>query len=485
MMTAMCASPIVRRTCSPAPLRSRRTVGSSSSIRWSAGPILSRSPLDCGSMATISDGAGNSSGGSVSGFSCDASVSPVSVTVSLATAPISPALSSPIGSCSLPWSSSSWPIRSSSPRVAFQTWACEWSVPDSTRRYVSRPTNGSAVVLNTRTRSGPSSSAGTSTVAPPLSVAVDRRLVGRGGEVADDRVEQRRAGRSPWSRCRRGPAPGSISLTPLRRQASSSGSEISSPSRYLVRTSSSASAAASSSWSRRRATSSASSSGIGISTSFEPSQPPGLAMDEVDVAAERLGRADRELERRDLVAEGRAQRVERGGRVGVLAVALVDEEAGRGPGRAAQRDRLLEAGLDAGRGVHHEERAVGRGEALDDLGDEVRVAGRVDERDPRPVALERPDREAQRLAPLLLLGLEVEVGRPVVDAAEPRDRAGLETAAARRASSCRSRRGRPGRRSEGGGGRRSSSSSGSSVLPAGGRCDPWDRRRAAARGVRP
>ena len=42
--------------------------------------------------------------------------------------------SSPIGSCSLPWSSSSWPIRSSSPRVAFQTCALRVSVPDSTRR---------------------------------------------------------------------------------------------------------------------------------------------------------------------------------------------------------------------------------------------------------------------------------------------------------------------------------------------------------------
>ena len=80
------------------------------------------------------------------------------------------------------------------------------------------------------------------------------------------------------------------------------------------------------------------------------------------------------------------------------------------PGRAAQGDGLFEAGLDAGRGVHDEQRPVGGREALDDLGDEVRVARRVDQRDPRPVVLERADREAQRLAALLLLGLEVEVG---------------------------------------------------------------------------
>ncbi len=172
MMTALCASPIVRRTCSPVAERSSRTVGSSSSIRASAGPILSRSPLLWGSMATISDGSGKASGGRTSAFSRTVSVSPVSVTASLATAPISPALSSPMGSCSLPWSSSSCPIRSSSSRLPFQTWACERSVPDSTRRYVSRPTNGSAVVLNTRTSSGPLSSAATSTVAPDLSVAL-------------------------------------------------------------------------------------------------------------------------------------------------------------------------------------------------------------------------------------------------------------------------------------------------------------------------
>ena len=146
-------------------------------------------------------------------------------------------------------------------------------------------------------------------------------------------------------------------------------------------------------------------------------------MDEVDVAVERLGGADRELERGDLVAEGRPERVERRRRVGVLAVALVDEEAGRGVRPARERDRLLEAGLDTARGVHHQDRAVGRGEALDHVGHEVRVAGRVDQRDPRPVRLERADREAQRLASLLLLGLEVEVGRPVVDAPESGDRA--------------------------------------------------------------
>ena len=58
-MTATCASPMARRICSPVSERSTRAVGSSSSIRASAGPILSRSPLDSGSIATCSVGSGN------------------------------------------------------------------------------------------------------------------------------------------------------------------------------------------------------------------------------------------------------------------------------------------------------------------------------------------------------------------------------------------------------------------------------------------
>ena len=209
MMTAVWASPIVRRTCSPVDDRSRRTVGSSSSIRARAGPILSRSPLVWGSMATTSDGSGNSSGGSVSGRLAADSVSPVSVTVSLATAPISPALSSPIGSCSLPCSSSSWPIRSSSPCVAFQTWACESEragqdaqvgqpADERVGGRLEDPDQQRAVLVGRDLD-----------VVAGLVRRLDRRLVGRGGEVAHDRVEQRRAGRCPWSRCRPGPAPGS------------------------------------------------------------------------------------------------------------------------------------------------------------------------------------------------------------------------------------------------------------------------------------
>ncbi len=150
----------------------------------------------------------------------------------------------------------------------------------------------------------------------------------------------------------------------------------------------------------------------------------GLAMDQVHVAGERLPGADRDVERGDLVAERGAQGVERRRRVGVLAVALVEHEAGRDAGLAPGPDRRLEPGLDATRRVHHEQRGIGGVEAFDHLGHEIRVAGRVDDRDLVLAVLEGADREAQRPVLLLLLGLVVEVRGAIVHAAQARDRAG-------------------------------------------------------------
>jgi hypothetical protein len=155
-------------------------------------------------------------------------------------------------------------------------------------------------------------------------------------------------------------------------------------------------------------------------------EPVRLAVDQVDVAAEGVRGADGDVERGDLVAERRAQRVEGRSRIGVLSVALVEDEAGRGPRGPAELDRRLEARLDAARRVDHEQRRVRGMEPLDHLGHEVRVAGRVDERDLVLAVLERPDREAQRPVLLLLLGLVVQVRRAVVDLAQPRDRPGAE-----------------------------------------------------------
>ena len=117
-------------------------------------------------------------------------VSPVSVTPSLATAPISPARSSAAGSCSLPWRYSSWPIRSSSPLVAVEHRALALQRPRQHAQVGQPP--------DERVRGGLEH--------PDEQLAAGRRdldvlarLVGRGvralllgrGQVADDRVEQR------------------------------------------------------------------------------------------------------------------------------------------------------------------------------------------------------------------------------------------------------------------------------------------------------
>ena len=148
------------------------------------------------------------------GASRDPSVSPVSVTPSFAIAPISPALKLGRRLLLLAVEESSWPMRSSSPWWRLQT-SLGLSVPDRTRRYVSLPTNGSAEVLNTRTRSGPSvGRRDRDVLARPCPGLHRGLLVGR-REVPDDGVKQRGAGRSPWPPRRRAPGRGSDSRTPL------------------------------------------------------------------------------------------------------------------------------------------------------------------------------------------------------------------------------------------------------------------------------
>ena len=68
-MTSIWASPMAVRIVSPVPSsRWIRIAGSSSSSRWSACPSLSRSAFDSGSIATWSDGAGNSMPGQLDGL---------------------------------------------------------------------------------------------------------------------------------------------------------------------------------------------------------------------------------------------------------------------------------------------------------------------------------------------------------------------------------------------------------------------------------
>jgi hypothetical protein len=130
------------------------------------------------------------------------------------------------------------------------------------------------------------------------------------------------------------------------------------------------------------------------------------------------------------------------------------KSAGRPFARASATADSRPASTWPGR-VHQQDGRVRGGETLDDLGREVGVSGGVDELDPRPFVLQAGDGERQRLLALLLLGLVVQAGGAVIDAAEPRDRAGIEKEALGQRRLAGPGMGGQGRRCEGGGGRHS------------------------------
>ncbi len=89
--------------------------GSSSISLWSATEILSSSPFDLGSMAYAIEASGTTSFGSTTGWSFVVSVSPVVVSLSFATATMSPARASDTLTCSLPCGRNSPENRSADP----------------------------------------------------------------------------------------------------------------------------------------------------------------------------------------------------------------------------------------------------------------------------------------------------------------------------------------------------------------------------------
>jgi len=111
-------------------------------------------------------------------------------------------------------------------------------------------------------------------------------------------------------------------------------------------------------------------------------------------------------------------------RVRTGTVDLVHEQKGRNaePLQRPHQQRGLR--LDALDGGDHEHRAVEHAQHALDLGDEVRVAGRVDQVDGDVVDRERHDRRADRDAALLLERQRVGLRRAGVDAADLVDDAG-------------------------------------------------------------
>ena len=118
------------------------------------------------------------------------SVSPVAVTASFATAPISPALSSAVGSCSLPWRRSSWPdaLLGVAVRVPGMALRVERAREDADVREPPDERIGCGLEHARKERSRGIGLDLDRRAA--LVDGLDRALVGRGGEVADDGVEE-------------------------------------------------------------------------------------------------------------------------------------------------------------------------------------------------------------------------------------------------------------------------------------------------------
>ncbi len=113
-------------------------------------------------------------------------------------------------------------------------------------------------------------------------------------------------------------------------------------------------------------------------------------------------------------------------RVGAGPVDLVDEDQGRDvePAKGAEEERRL--GLDTLDRRHDEDRAVEHAEDAFDLGDEVRVTGRVDEVDGEIAHEERGDGGSNGDAAFALEVERVGLGGAGVDAADILDGAGGE-----------------------------------------------------------
>jgi hypothetical protein len=151
-----------------------------------------------------------------------------------------------------------------------------------------------------------------------------------------------------------------------------------------------------------------------------------LLRDEVDDALERLALADRYRDRHRGAAEGPLDSFERALERGVVAVHAVDDDQTRQPALLGVAPDLLRLHLDARHRVDHDERRFGHAQRRARLGQEVRVAGRVDQVDLGLLPLHERERREQADLSLDLVGIEVRHRRAFVDATDPVDGAGVE-----------------------------------------------------------
>ena len=149
-------------------------------------------------------------------------------------------------------------------------------------------------------------------------------------------------------------------------------------------------------------------------------------VDQVDHAADLVLGADRDLGRDHVLAERRFEPVEAAEEIGPLAVEHVHEHEPRQPLLVCTAPEPVGLDLDPHHRVDHEHRRVDDPQGAEGVGDEARVARRVDHVHLAAVVLERGHGGADRHLARLLVGLEVADRRAVLDPSEPVRHPGLE-----------------------------------------------------------
>ncbi len=151
----------------------------------------------------------------------------------------------------------------------------------------------------------------------------------------------------------------------------------------------------------------------------------GLHREQIDDTLQLVLAADRHLDGDHLRPEGLAQGGDSGAEVGPLAVEHVAEQDARQAEIRGPAPQTLRLDLDAQHRVDDDERRLDDAQRGDGVGEEARVAGRVDEVEGETVALDvrKPGRHAE-LATLLVV-VVVGDGRAVHHTAQAVDHAGL------------------------------------------------------------
>jgi hypothetical protein len=151
-----------------------------------------------------------------------------------------------------------------------------------------------------------------------------------------------------------------------------------------------------------------------------------LSVEEVNHATEVVLAADRDRQRHDALAVPLAKLIQYPVVVAVLAIELVDDhQAGQAP-LVEGAPHLLGSHLGARDAVDHHDAAIGNADCLHHLAEEIGIPRCVQQVHLARLPLDRRHRQADRHAALDLVRVEVGGGVPLLDAAQSRDRAGLE-----------------------------------------------------------